>query len=66
MARQRATLPHLPRKEGSRAQGPAIQRERSLKEWRRQWKINLIERDNPRWDDLYSAVFEWTPVPRLV
>jgi putative endonuclease len=44
----------------------AIQRERSLKEWRRQWKINLIERDNPRWDDLYSATFEWTPVPRQV
>lgn len=44
----------------------AIQRERSLKEWPRQWKINLIERDNPRWDDLYSAVFEWTPVPRQI
>ena len=44
----------------------AIQRERSLKEWRRQWKINLIERDNPRWDDLYPAVFNWTPVPRQV
>ena len=43
----------------------AIQRERSMKEWRRQWKINLIERDNPRWDDLYADVFEWTPVPRL-
>ncbi|MGR4866196.1 GIY-YIG nuclease family protein [Caulobacter sp. LARHSG274] len=42
----------------------AIQRERSLKEWRRQWKINLIERDNPRWDDLYADTFEWTPVPR--
>jgi len=25
----------------------AIQREKSLKEWRRQWKINLIERENP-------------------
>ncbi|MBW8891061.1 MAG: GIY-YIG nuclease family protein [Burkholderiales bacterium] len=44
----------------------AIQRERSLKEWRRQWKINLIERDNPRWDDLYPATFERTPVPRQV
>jgi putative endonuclease len=42
----------------------AIQREKSLKEWPRQWKINLIERDNPHWDDLYPAVFEWTPVPR--
>jgi putative endonuclease len=44
----------------------AIQRETSLKRWPRQWKINLIETDNPAWDDLYSAVFEWTPVPRQV
>jgi putative endonuclease len=42
----------------------AIQREKSLKEWPRQWKINLIERDNPHWRDLYPDVFEWTPVPR--
>jgi len=42
----------------------AVQREKSLKEWPRQWKINLIERDNPHWDDLYAEVFEWTPVPR--
>jgi putative endonuclease len=31
----------------------AFQRERSLKRWSRQWKINLIERENPNWDDLY-------------
>jgi putative endonuclease len=30
----------------------AIQRETSLKRWPRNWKIDLIERDNPRWDDL--------------
>jgi putative endonuclease len=34
----------------------AIRRERQLKEWRRDWKINLIERSNPHWDDLYEAV----------
>jgi putative endonuclease len=28
----------------------AIQRETSIKRWRREWKINLIERDNPHWD----------------
>ncbi len=44
----------------------AIQRETAIKRWPRQWKINLIERDNPRWEDLYSAVFEWTPVSRQV
>ena len=32
----------------------AQQRERSLKRWPRDWKTNLIERDNPNWDDLYE------------
>jgi len=31
----------------------ALRREKQLKEWRRDWKINLIERDNPHWTDLY-------------
>ena len=35
----------------------AIRREKSLKKYRRAWKINLIERDNPRWDDLYPGLF---------
>jgi len=30
----------------------AILREKQLKNWRRQWKINLIEAGNPRWNDL--------------
>jgi len=34
----------------------AIQREKSLKKWRRDWKINLIERENPRWRDLYDQL----------
>ena len=42
----------------------AIQREKSLKRWPRDWKINLIEQDNPHWDDLYPQIAEWTPVPR--
>ena len=33
----------------------AIQREKSLKRWPREWKINLIERENPDWRDLYEA-----------
>ena len=32
----------------------AIQRETTMKHWPRQWKINLIEKDNPNWDDLYE------------
>jgi putative endonuclease len=30
----------------------AIAREKQLKKWRRQWKIDLIEETNPGWDDL--------------
>ena len=30
----------------------AIVREKRIKKWRRQWKINLIEADNPFWEDL--------------
>lgn len=29
-------------------------RERQIKEWKRDWKISLIERDNPHWIDLYK------------
>lgn len=34
----------------------AIQREKSMKRWPREWKINLIDRDNPHWDDLYPSL----------
>ncbi|PQA88532.1 GIY-YIG nuclease [Marinicaulis flavus] len=30
----------------------AFIRERSMKKWSRNWKINLIERENPDWEDL--------------
>ncbi len=32
----------------------AITREKQVKAWKRQWKINLIEESNPQWRDLYS------------
>ena len=32
----------------------AILREKVLKKWNRQWKINLIEKENPKWQDLYE------------
>lgn len=31
----------------------AFQRERRIKEWRRSWKLMLIEADNPTWRDLF-------------
>jgi len=30
----------------------AITRENNMKKWKRQWKINLIEKENPNWRDL--------------
>ena len=32
----------------------AIQRETSLKRWKRKWKLELIEKRNPDWDDLFE------------
>lgn len=34
----------------------AIRREKQIKEWRRDWKINLIEHGNPHWMDLYEGL----------
>jgi putative endonuclease len=34
----------------------ALTREKRLKKWKRQWKINLIENTNPDWKDLYSQI----------
>jgi len=33
--------------------GSAITREKAIKEWKRQWKLQVIEQDNPTWRDLY-------------
>ena len=34
----------------------AILREKKLKRWHRQWKVNLIESENPQWIDLAPAL----------
>ena len=34
----------------------AITREKELKKWRRDWKISLIEEDNPDWTDRYDII----------
>ncbi|MEN6317674.1 MAG: GIY-YIG nuclease family protein [Syntrophaceae bacterium] len=34
----------------------AIVREKQIKKWNRQWKLNLIEEDNPEWNDLYETI----------
>ena len=32
----------------------ALQREKALKKWKRDWKVELIEKTNPEWLELYS------------
>jgi putative endonuclease len=34
----------------------AIAREKAIKKWRRAWKLELIERDNPEWEDLFERI----------
>lgn len=34
----------------------AIAREKQLKEWKRNWKLELIEEKNPDWVDLYEEI----------
>jgi putative endonuclease len=34
----------------------AIEREKEIKKWRRAWKIDLIEKENPEWKDLYPEI----------
>jgi putative endonuclease len=35
---------------------PAIEHEKRLKRWRREWKFDLVEKDNPEWQDLYDDI----------
>ena len=34
----------------------AITREKRLKDWKRKWKLELIESSNPKWQDLYTRI----------
>ena len=34
----------------------AITREKQMKKWNRAWKIELIEKNNPEWKDLYNTL----------
>jgi putative endonuclease len=46
------------------AMADAIVREKRVKKWRRVWKLELIEQDNPSWRDLYDE-FVGSPGPPL-
>ncbi len=34
----------------------AISREKEMKKWKRDWKVALIEAQNPQWSDLYESI----------
>ncbi len=34
----------------------AIIREKQIKEWKRRWKLEMIEKVNPEWEDLYEQI----------
>lgn len=34
----------------------AIKREKQLKNWHRDWKVELINKQNPTWEDLYESI----------
>ena len=34
----------------------AIKREKQLKKWKRSWKNELVEKKNPKWDELYDTI----------
>ncbi len=38
----------------------AISREKQIKAWKQQWKLRLIEGNNPEWNDLYDIICEDT------
>jgi putative endonuclease len=39
--------------------GYAIAREKLIKRWNRKWKLELIEKMNPDWEDLAKDWFDW-------
>jgi len=39
----------------------AIKREKRLKNYNRQWKVELIEKENPEWRDLYADLVSGLP-----
>ena len=44
----------------------ALTRERQMKAWKRQWKLNVIEQMNPQWKDLYEELVGFIPARNKV
>jgi putative endonuclease len=55
---QKYNVHHLVWYEVHESRESAFQREKQIKKWKRAWKLKLIERNNPYWDDLYESICE--------
>jgi putative endonuclease len=53
---KRYSVHHIVRYELHEGMESAIEREKQLKEWKRKWKLELIESVNPEWQDLYPMI----------
>ena len=53
---KRYSVHHLVWYELHESMESAIQREKRLKEWKRVWKLELIESTNPNWQGLYHKI----------
>ena len=53
---KRYSVHHLVWYELHESMNSSIEREKKLKEWKRVWKIRLIEENNPNWNDLYDSI----------
>jgi putative endonuclease len=49
--------------EGTPSIEEAIKREKQMKKWNRDWKIELVEKTNPKWRDLYPDILGLSPRP---
>jgi putative endonuclease len=53
---ERYAVHHLVWFESAPSVESAIEKEKQIKNWRRDWKIALIEKENPDWQDLYESL----------
>jgi putative endonuclease len=60
---ERYAVKHLVWFEGTASIEAAIVREKQIKNWKREWKVALIEGMNPQWVDLYPAVLGEVAMP---
>ncbi len=53
---QKYNVHHLVWYEPHESAESAITREKQIKKWKKEWKLELIEKSNPQWNDLYEII----------